>query len=574
VRDRHLDVHLDLARRASKGLTGPEPGPWLARLAADLDDLRAAMDWAVDLGSPPRRARHRRADLRLLDGPRPVRGDAPAPGAAVQSPAAGDDERARGLTTASILALMGGDYPAGYAFAAEAVPLARTVGDDATLARALGFRSWCGFFSGRGSTVQNHADSEEALALAAQLGDPEIQGRALMYAGARAMSGDSIAEGQALLEQALADLEAAGLTYMLPPTHAFLGLLRALAGRDLNDARANARRGVELGRRIGLHAFVSLGLDGLGVADVLQGREDSAREHLAEARAVAARSALPTFEMLALRCIALAEARFGTPTAAGRAAEEALDATHRTGSRSDEAAVELLLGVAVLRDERLDAARYHLERARDASLDPHYASSHGRALVGLAQLEQQADGDLDLGWEHAHEALGVLDGVGDHAGVADALEALAGLATPLGRADHALRLLAAATRFRRKTGIGRFPLEADRYEARQDAARSALDAEEAEACWADGDALGLDEVVAYARRGRGERDRPQLGWHALTPAERDVVRLVAEGCSNAKIGERLFVSVNTVKTHLSHVYGKVGLGSRAELAAEAARRGL
>jgi DNA-binding CsgD family transcriptional regulator len=50
------------------------------------------------------------------------------------------------------------------------------------------------------------------------------------------------------------------------------------------------------------------------------------------------------------------------------------------------------------------------------------------------------------------------------------------------------------------------------------------------------------------------------------------VRLVAEGHTNAKIGERLFVSVHTVKKHLAHVYAKVEVDGRADLAAEVARR--
>ena len=82
----------------------------------------------------------------------------------------------------------------------------------------------------------------------------------------------------------------------------------------------------------------------------------------------------------------------------------------------------------------------------------------------------------------------------------------------------------------------------------------------------------MDEAVAYARRGRGERQRPQFGWEALTPAERDVVRLVAEGHSNAEIARRLFVSVSTVKTHLSHVYAKLPVEGRTDLAAQATHR--
>ena len=48
VRGRHLEFHVGLAGRAREGLHGAQPEPWVARLAADLDDLRAAMDWAVE----------------------------------------------------------------------------------------------------------------------------------------------------------------------------------------------------------------------------------------------------------------------------------------------------------------------------------------------------------------------------------------------------------------------------------------------------------------------------------------------------------------------------------------------
>jgi len=57
----------------------------------------------------------------------------------------------------------------------------------------------------------------------------------------------------------------------------------------------------------------------------------------------------------------------------------------------------------------------------------------------------------------------------------------------------------------------------------------------------------------------------------LTPTERDVVRLVGEALSNKDIAARLFVSLRTVETHLTHVYTKPGLSSRVQMAQQAVR---
>src|SRR5581483_11722606 len=79
-------------------------------------------------------------------------------------------------------------------------------------------------------------------------------------------------------------------------------------------------------------------------------------------------------------------------------------------------------------------------------------------------------------------------------------------------------------------------------------------------------ALGL-------RRGtRGKRTRPTSGWNSLTPTEHRVVGLAVEGLTNPEIGRRLYISPRTVQTHLAHVYTKLGIGSRMELAIRARER--
>jgi DNA-binding CsgD family transcriptional regulator len=61
---------------------------------------------------------------------------------------------------------------------------------------------------------------------------------------------------------------------------------------------------------------------------------------------------------------------------------------------------------------------------------------------------------------------------------------------------------------------------------------------------------------------------------ALTPAERVVAGLVAEGLTNPQIADRLSISRHTAETHVKHIFAKVGVSSRAALAAMVASRQL
>jgi DNA-binding CsgD family transcriptional regulator len=64
----------------------------------------------------------------------------------------------------------------------------------------------------------------------------------------------------------------------------------------------------------------------------------------------------------------------------------------------------------------------------------------------------------------------------------------------------------------------------------------------------------------------GPRLRPSRGWDSLTATELAVSSLVAEGLTNGAVARRLYISPHTVNTHLRHVFAKLGVSNRVELA--------
>jgi pimeloyl-ACP methyl ester carboxylesterase/DNA-binding CsgD family transcriptional regulator len=80
-----------------------------------------------------------------------------------------------------------------------------------------------------------------------------------------------------------------------------------------------------------------------------------------------------------------------------------------------------------------------------------------------------------------------------------------------------------------------------------------------------------DRPAERPRRPRARVERPVSGWASLTTREQAVATLVADGWSNPAIATRLYISRQTVETHVKHIFAKLGVESRAGLAAVARR---
>jgi predicted ATPase/DNA-binding CsgD family transcriptional regulator len=197
-----------------------------------------------------------------------------------------------------------------------------------------------------------------------------------------------------------------------------------------------------------------------------------------------------------------------------------------------------------------------------------WAKADPYATAVTAAIEAAATGDHHR-W---HDALAIAVRYGFRLIAVDAIEGLAVEAARSESWTECMRLLGAALALRDETGYRwRFSFEERAVSGARAAAFAAL-GDDAAAAEAEGHSLEWREAAELAGRMRGERKRPRYGWASLTPTEDRVVALVAEGLTNPQIAERLFIGRATVKTHLEHIYTKLDVHTRAELAAQATRQ--
>jgi predicted ATPase/class 3 adenylate cyclase/DNA-binding CsgD family transcriptional regulator len=564
VRTRHCD-HYTARAALLDGPISAETNQVMARLEADIDNLRAAFAWSRERSDVE-------AALRLASSLQPLwvhRGRF-VEGRAWFDAALADSNRENCAVTAPVWARGLADKvtldawiatPTSMDLADQALAIARDVDDPALLARAL---AACGAVAVYDVDVARLYWGE-AEDLARLTGDTSMLADILGWqAYAACVTGDIVA-ARAAGEEGLAHARAVGDQFVARKCEAWLALAHMLHG-EVGEALARFDAIASAGEAAGDAMWTPVGLSCRSQALAYQGRVDEARAVgeacLASAAQLGSAGVFVSHGHGTLALVALAGG--DAPTAASFAGR------HRVSDIPEVADQQLvLMAEAALAGGDSASARQWTDAALDERSDRRMHAS-APALTTSARVAL-AEGDIDRAEADAHRALAVASSGRRHLTVPDILECLAAAASKGGNHHHAARLCGAADAIRQRMGTVRFAVHQPMHDAVVAAARDALGDDTFEQAWSQGTAIDIDEAIAYAQRGRGQRKRPSSGWASLTPTERNVVRLVADGHHNSDIASRLLISPRTVQAHITHIYNKLGLKSRVQLAKEASQ---
>ena len=573
VQDNLLRWALEVARSAEESLSSAEWTSWSDRLSAEQASIRAALSWALG-GAEPEAGRELAARL-----------------ARWWIATGRYSEAGQFLTTAAGL------------------PVAAAPGIEARVVLGAAWSAYHLGDNGRAALL-----ATDGIQRARQAGEPQLE-----VWGRNLLAGLAWSEGDA--DRIVAEIEASPVLSgpadpaLAARAQVLLAHAAFLSG-DLGEQDRHGLLAVELARTaasqeglvLALTAWTISAIAGAGIQPATVAALDEAATVLAahpdrfaetamrqwRARLFAALGQLDAAESEVGLCWAagrsgavrivefggpLAEARLaaagGDTAAAVSALRRAADGGRRVGivMYVPSALAGLACMAAIAGDEATAAAAAGEARAE---LGGRRQAITAAALGYAEGIMAWHRGELADAEHLVREATAAWHRGCDRMDACDGIELLGVLAAARERVPDAARLLAAAEAARRPLQYLAPGFTADRSAAARaiSQTRDALGEDRFIQAWEEGQGLTLDDAVAYAARKGGGRKRPAAGWASLTPAELEVVRLVGEGLRNDAIARRLFIAPGTVKVHLSHIFAKLAITTRAELAAQAASRDL
>jgi predicted ATPase/DNA-binding CsgD family transcriptional regulator len=500
TRHAHAAYYVQLAEAGPNGF-GVQEQVWLGRLEREHDNLRVAMNWLLE------RTEARESSelvLRL--------------GAALWW-----------------FWLMRGHRHEGWNFLERALA-GSEAGAELVRARALwaagNLAAWLGYFE-QGETL-----CQQSLELSRQIGDTAGMRHAGFHLGVVASAKGDFAAARSRFEESLVLSREAGDTFLLAWALVFLAG-EALDQGEYARVRSTAEEGLALFREAGIKTGMASSLKTLAWGMFFQG-------DLPRARALA---------------------------------EESLTLERELGSKAGEASVLALLGEVSLQQDDSATARLLLEQSYalvPKERDEEQQLAMTLSLLGKVRACQGEHMAARTLYEKSLESLLQVQGPNTNLppDIPSALEGLAAVVAVQGELVWAARLWGSAEALRETRGILLPPVYRAAYERAVVAARSQLGEKTFVAAWSQGRSMTPEQVLAA----QGSATIPSLSTvqaaapsvkppitypDGLTAREVEVLCLVAQGLPDSQVAEKLVISPRTVNTHLTSIYSKIHVSSRA-----------
>jgi DNA-binding CsgD family transcriptional regulator len=265
--------------------------------------------------------------------------------------------------------------------------------------------------------------------------------------------------------------------------------------------------------------------------------------------------------------VAIAE---GDGATARRWNEEALAAGRAEGNTRRVAHSLHNLGLALRCEGNDDAARTLFAESLRLFEEVTEKSGVAAARHSLGRVAFR-QGRLDEARAHFLAALGLHREALDRRGLVRCLEGAALLAGATGHPGTCIQLLGAATTLRGDMVPLQPPIDAADIAAAGERARASMGVPAASSAWLTGSAGSRDRAIDLAVAVLGSHEAADA---TLSPREREVLQLVAQGASNQQIADTLYISLRTVKAHVTNIFTKLDLPSRSAAVAWAHRNDL
>ena len=568
ARAAHLSYFIDFAEyRAERLILGNGP-ELMTQIQAEFDNLEEALMFADSVEDPSKLLRL----LTALTGYYEIWGQHQHGmrwfDIALNKPGAPDVMTARALWGASHVSAYGGRMDLAFPRASKALEMAQEIDDPWTESRALDI---IGFAQAVSDPKAAHETLSRCIELGAQLKDTWAETHGIKMITSVFLFSHEIAGGSETTGTLLDVADKLGSRYLRAWGNAMKGYL-ARDGGDLEAAEKSLAISLENVAHVrdpATGGFAKVWSSALK-ADL--GQVEEARNEMLGMM----QSATATGTFLAVPetmfQLGLIEVGAGNPQAAIDLIGEHVDGLKAAGIPVWASQLALVRAAAHIALGQFDDARDYLDTAEDMAKTLNNPLLDGMNRYLRGQLGQEK-GDLGEAELRLHEALEIQRDAALLPGLLRTMESLCTVLIAKEKFEDAARVLAFTDAMRSEIGLVRSMVETATRQDLYDALQRQLGTAKFEEVRASAKNADLEEIIGLISRMRGKRARPLTGWASLTPTETRVVSLAIEGLTNPQIAERMFIARGTVKVHLSHIYEKLDVASRTQLATKAVAEG-